>query len=223
MEVPASSDAEAIRDAKIGVFRAMRPLAPEDAVRGQFRGYRHEAGVAVHSQVETFAAVRLHIDPWRWAGVPFYIRAGKCLPVTATEVLVTLKRPPQRVFDEIGRDQANYLRFRLSPNVFIALGARAKVPGEAMIGEEVTLVARHQAGDEMGPYERLLGDALHGDATLFARQDGLEAAWRVVDPILGEATPVHGYEPGTWGPPQAARIAAEVGGWHNPAPMGDMP
>jgi glucose-6-phosphate 1-dehydrogenase len=223
MEVPAGSDAEAIRDAKIGVFRAMRPLAPEDVVRGQFRGYRHEAGVAVGSRVETFAAVRLHIDSWRWAGVPFYIRAGKCLPLTATEVLVTLKRPPQRVFDEIGPGQANYLRFRLSPNVFIALGARAKVPGEAMVGEEVTLVARHQAGEEMAPYERLLGDALRGDATLFARQDSVEAAWRVVEPILGDVTPVHEYEPGTWGPPEADRIAAQVGGWHNPPPMGDVP
>jgi glucose-6-phosphate 1-dehydrogenase len=223
MEVPACSDAEAIRDAKIGVFRAMRPLAPEDVVRGQFRGYRHEAGVAVDSPVETFAAVRLHIDSWRWAGVPFYIRAGKCLPVTATEVMVTLNRPPQQVFDELGPDRANYLRFRLSPTVFIALGARAKVPGETMLGEAVTLVARHQAGEEMAPYERLLGDALRGDATLFARQDSVEAAWRVVDPILGDATPVHTYEPGTWGPPQAARMAAEMGGWHNPPPMGVVP
>jgi glucose-6-phosphate 1-dehydrogenase len=223
MEVPASSDAEAIRDAKIGVFRAMRPLDPKDVVRGQFRGYRHEAGVAPDSRVETFAAVRLHIDSWRWAGVPFYIRAGKCLPVTATEVLVALKRPPQRVFDEVGPDQANYLRFRLSPNVFIALGARAKVPGEAMVGEPVTLVARHQAGEEMGPYERLLGDALRGDATLFARQDSVEAAWRVVDPVLGDVTPVHEYGLGTWGPPEADRIAAEVGDWHNPPPTADVP
>lgn len=223
MEVPASHDAEAIRDAKIGVFRAMRPLAPKDVVRGQFHGYRHETGVAPDSQVETFAAMRLHIDSWRWAGVPFYIRAGKCLPVTATEVLVTLKPPPQRVFDAIEPDQINYLRLRLSPQVFIALGARAKVPGEEMVGEPVALVARHQAGEEMGPYERLLGDALRGDATLFARQDGVEAAWRVVDPILGNVTPVHVYEPGTWGPPEADGIAADVGGWHNPLPMAGPP
>jgi glucose-6-phosphate 1-dehydrogenase len=223
MEVPASSDAEAIRDAKIGVLRAMHPLNPKDVVRGQFCGYRRETGVAADSLVETFAAVRLHIDSWRWAGVPFYIRAGKCLPVTVTEVLVTLKPPPQRVFDAIGPDQANYLRFRLGPNVFIALGARAKVPGEAMVGEEVTLVARHQAGEEMSPYERLLGDALRGDVTLFARQDTVEAAWQVVEPILGNVTPVHEYDPGTWGPPEADRIAAEVGGWHNPLPMADPP
>jgi glucose-6-phosphate 1-dehydrogenase len=222
MEVPATSDAEAIRDAKIGVFRAMRPLDPEAIVRGQFRGYRREAGVAADSPVETFAAMRLHIDSWRWAGVPFYIRAGKCLPVTTTEVLVTLKCPPQTVFDAIEPVQANYLRFHLSPNVFIALGARAKVPGEAMVGEPVALVARHQTGDEMGPYERLLGDALRGDATLFARQDSVEAAWRVVDPILGNVTPIHEYEPGTWGPPEADRIAADVGGWHHPPPMADL-
>ena len=218
MDVPTGGDPEAMRDEKIRVLRAMRSLAPADVVRGQFRGYREEKGVAPDSQVETFAAVRLQIDTWRWAGVPFYIRAGKRLPVTATEVWVELRRPPQTVFDEIKPDQANYIRFRLSPNVLISLGARAKVPGESMIGEEVELVARHHSGDEMMPYERLLGDAIRGDAALFARQDSVEAAWRVVDPILGSATPLSQYEPNTWGPPAADQVLAGDDGWHNPRP-----
>lgn len=218
MDAPTGSDAEALRDEKIRVFRAMRPLTPEDVVRGQYRGYRNEKGVAPDSQVETFAAVRLHIDSWRWAGVPFYIRAGKRLPFTATEVLVELKRPPQTVFDEIKPGQSNYLHFRLSPNVFIALGARAKVPGEPMIGRKVDLFACQHTGDEISPYERLLSDALRGDPSLFGREDAVEAAWRVVDRILANATPVHEYEPNTWGPPEADRIIAGAGGWHNPAP-----
>jgi glucose-6-phosphate 1-dehydrogenase len=174
-EAPAGNDPEAIRDEKARIFKATRPLAPADVVRGQFAGYREQDGVAADSSVETFAAVRLAIDTWRWAGVPFFLRAGKCLPVTATEVMVALKRPPQAVFSEIEPRQSNYLRFRLSPNVVIALGARAKVPGEAMIGEEVELVARHQHADEMAPYARLLGDAMRGDASLFVREDGVEA------------------------------------------------
>jgi glucose-6-phosphate 1-dehydrogenase len=218
MEAPIGHDAEAVRDAKGRIFKAMLALDPANVVRGQFRGYRQEDGVAPDSQVESFAAVRLFIDTWRWAGVPFYIRAGKCLPVTSTEVLVELKRPPQAVFGEIEPLCSNYFRFRLSPDVFISLGARAKVPGEAMVGEEVELVARQHPSEEMMPYERLLGDALRGDATLFAREDSVEEAWRVVDPILGNVTPVHEYEPGTWGPPEADRIIADVGGWHNPEP-----
>jgi glucose-6-phosphate 1-dehydrogenase len=215
-EAPAGNDPEAIRDEKARIFKATRPLAPADVVRGQFAGYREQDGVAADSSVETFAAVRLAIDTWRWAGVPFFLRAGKCLPVTATEVMVALKRPPQAVFSEIEPRQSNYLRFRLSPNVVIALGARAKVPGEAMIGEEVELMARHQAGDEMAPYERLLGDAMRGDATLFAREDSVEAAWRVVDSVLGNVTPIHRYEPNTWGPHEADVLVAGEGGWHNP-------
>jgi glucose-6-phosphate 1-dehydrogenase len=218
VDAPTGSDAEALRDEKIRVFRAMRPLAPEDVVRGQYRGYREEKGVAPDSQVETFAAVRLHIDSWRWAGVPFYIRAGKRLPFTATEVLVELKRPPQTVFDETEPGQANDLHFRLSPDVFISLGARTKVPGEFMVGRRVELLACQHTGEEISPYERLLSDALRGDPSLFGREDGVEAAWRVVDPILGNATPVHEYEPNTWGPPEADRIFAGAGGWHNPAP-----
>jgi glucose-6-phosphate 1-dehydrogenase len=194
----------------------MRPLAPEDLVRGQYRGYRDENGVAPDSQVETFAAVRLRIDNWRWGGVPFYIRTGKRLPVTATEVLIELKPPPQTVFDEIKPGQSNYLHFRLSPNVFISLGARAKVPGDSLVGRKVDLLACQQSAEEMSPYERLLSDALRGDPSLFGREDGIEAAWRVVDPILGNVTPVRQYEPNTWGPPEADRILAGGGGWHNP-------
>ena len=216
MEAPAGHDSDAIRDERARIFRAIRPLTPADVVRGQFHGYRDEAGVPPTSRVETFAALRLHVDTWRWAGVPFYIRAGKCLPVTATEVMVSLKHPPHVIFNENEPARANYLRFRLSPNVLISLGARAKVPGEMLVGEEVELVARHHPGDEMMPYERLLGDAMHGDPSLFARQDAVEAAWRVVDPILGDVTPVHEYAPNTWGPPEADSLFSHEGRWHNP-------
>jgi len=218
MDPPAGSDPETMRDEKTRVFRAMRPLAPEDVVRGQYLGYRAEEGVVPDSNVETFAAVKVHIDSWRWAGVPFCIRAGKELPVTATEVLVILKRPPQIIFDEIKAGQSNYLHFRLGPNVFISLGARAKVHGEAMVGEEAKLLACQHIGEEMSPYERLLSDAARGDTTLFAREDGVEAAWRVVDPILGNLTPLYTYEPGTWGPVEADRIIGGEGHWHNPLP-----
>jgi glucose-6-phosphate 1-dehydrogenase len=216
MEPPLGTYAESIRDEQVKVFRAIRPLSREDLVRGQFVGYRDEAGVAPDSTVETYAAVRLHVDSWRWDGVPFFIRAGKRMPVSTTEVLVTLKRPPLR---RVGPEETNHLRFRLSPEVIIALGARIKKPGEQMVSEPTELKVMHQTGaDEMDAYERLLGDAMAGDATLFSRQDGVEAAWAIVDPILGGATPVHQYEPGTWGPPDAARLTADVGGWHAPAP-----
>ena len=218
IDAPTSSDPEATRDEKMQVFRAIRPLVPEDVVRGQYSGYRDENDVSSNSQVETFVAVRLHIDTWRWAGVPFYIRAGKKLPFTANEVLVTLKSPPQAVFDEIRPGPSNYFHFRLSPDVFITLGARTKVPGESMVGEEVELLACQHFLDEMSPYERLLSDAVRGDASLFARKDAVEAAWRVVDPILGNVTPIHEYEPNTWGPLEAERIIAGNGGWHNPKP-----
>ncbi|HEX3902691.1 MAG TPA: glucose-6-phosphate dehydrogenase [Polyangia bacterium] len=214
MEPPLGAYAESIRDEQVKVFRAIRPLSPDDLVRGQFDGYRKEAGVAPDSTVETFAAVRLHVDSWRWDGVPFFIRAGKCLPTSTTEVLVSLKRPPLR---RLGPQETNHLRFRLSPDVIIALGARIKKSGEHMVSEPTELKMVHQAdGDEMEAYERLLGDAMAGDATLFSRQDGVEAAWAIVDPILTGATPVHQYEPGTWGPPDAARLTADVGGWHAP-------
>ena len=220
MEAPLSTYAESIRDEQVKVFRAIRPLSPEDLVRGQFKGYRLEDGVAPDSTVETFAAVRLHIDSWRWDGVPFFIRAGKCLPLSATEVLVTLKRPPLR---RVGPEETNHLRFRLSPEVIIALGARIKKAGEQMVSEPTELKMVHQAdAEEMDAYERLLGDAMAGDATLFARQDSVEAAWTIVEPILGGGngggTAVHEYDPGTWGPVDAARLTADVGGWHAPTP-----
>jgi glucose-6-phosphate 1-dehydrogenase len=216
MEPPTGTYAEAIRDEQVKVFRSIRPLQPKDLVRGQFRGYRKEPGVAPDSQVETFAAVRLAVESWRWEGVPFFIRAGKCLPVTTTEVLVTLRKPPlAKSFPDYG----NYFRFRLSPEVVIAVGARVKQPGEAAIPTERELsFLHHPGGDEMDAYERLLGDAMEGDATLFARQDAVETAWSIVEPILENVTPVSDYEPGTWGPREADRLTAEVGGWHIPAP-----
>jgi len=216
MEPPLSTYTESIRDEQVKVFRAIRPLSPEDLVRGQFTGYRQEEGVAADSTVETFAAVRLHIDSWRWDGVPFFIRAGKCLPLSATEVLVSLKRPPLR---RVGPEETNHLRFRLSPEVIIALGARIKKTGEQMVSEPTELKMVHQSDpEEMEAYERLLGDAMAGDATLFARQDSVEAAWGIVEPILGGSTAVHEYEPGTWGPADATRLTADVGGWHEPTP-----
>ncbi|GAC1467606.1 MAG: glucose-6-phosphate dehydrogenase [Chloroflexota bacterium] len=218
MDAPVERDPEAFRDEKARILKAMVPLSPDDVVRGQFRGYRAEDGVAPDSQVETFAAVRLCIDTWRWSGVPFYIRAGKCLPVTTTEVRVELKRPPQDVFHENPPAGVNYLRFRLSPTITIALGARAKVPGETMRGEDVELYLHEDASIDMPPYERLLGDALCGHADLFAREDAVEAAWSVVDPILENTVPVFEYQPNTWGPPEADRIAASTGGWDNPWP-----
>ena len=217
MEPPSEIDNERFRDAKEAALRSIRPLDAASVVRGQYRGYRRENGVAPESQVETFAAIRLRLDTWRWAGVRFYVRAGKCLPVTSTEVLVTLKQPPADIFGEHVVGSANHIRFRLSPEVVIALGARAKVPGEAVAGEDIEMRARHQAGDAMMPYERLLGDAMRGDATLFAREDGIEAAWRVVDPILGPATPLHEYAPGTWGPAEAGGLLGPGERWHDPA------
>jgi glucose-6-phosphate 1-dehydrogenase len=219
MEAPIVRNLDALRDKKHRAFQAMRPLAPTDVIRGQFRGYRNEKGVDPNSQVETFAAVKLYIDTSRWAGVPFYVRAGKRMPVSATEVWVELKRPPQSVFDTISQSQADYFRFRLSPDVSISLGARAKMPGEAMVGERVELVVQQTQADEMTPYERLLGDAIRGDATLFVREDGVEAAWAVVDPILGNAARVHEYEPTTWGPAEADQIIAGDGRWRNPKPI----
>ena len=215
MEAPSARGDEAVRDEKTQAFRSMLPLEPSDVVRGQFRGYRKEEGVAPDSDMETFAAVRLRIDSWRWAGVPFYIRAGKCLPVTATEVLVELKRPPVALFPDCAAAQPNRFRFRLSPHVVLSLGARAKLPGERMRGEDVELIACHDQKDEMGPYERLLGDAMRGDQMLFARQDSVEEAWRVVEPVLGNATPLHQYDSGTWGPAEADRLL-DNGGWFNP-------
>jgi glucose-6-phosphate 1-dehydrogenase len=216
MDAPAERDPEALRDEKARLLKSIAPLTPKHVVRGQFQGYRDEDGVAPNSTVETFAAVRLHVDSWRWSGVPFLIRAGKCLPTTATEVLVEFRRPPQIVFDEPHPGDPNAVRFALSPDVVIALRARAKVPGEELRGEDVELVAHHHHPDEMPPYERLIGDAIRGDPTFFAREDGVQAAWKVIDPILGDATPVHAYEPGTWGPAEADALIEGAGSWHSP-------
>jgi len=216
MSPPGGHETEAQQAEKLRLFRAMRPLDPKQVVRGQFRGYREEKGVAKDSQVETFAALRLSIDTWRWAGVPFYIRAGKCLPVTATEVIVDFKRPPRETFGENIAGLGDHLRLRLSPEVLIALGMRVKLAGEQMVGEDVELIASHETGSEMAPYERLLGDALKGDQSLFANEEGVEAQWRVVDPVLENPAPCVVYEPGTWGPKEADRLTEEFDGWLDP-------
>ena len=221
MDAPSSEDVDAVRDEKARILKAIPPLDPANVVRGQYRGYRQEQGVAPDSQVETFAAVKLYIESWRWAGVPIYIRAGKYLPARATEIVVELKQPPQVVFGEVEPAHANYYLFRISPVVKITLCARAKVPGEEMRGEEVELVGVHQSPDEMAPYERLLGSAMRGDEALFVREDSVEAEWKIVDPVLGNVTPLFEYAPKTWGPPEADQLIAREGGWHNPEPSGD--
>ncbi len=218
MDAPAARDAQTMQAEKLRLFRAMRPLDPREVVRGQFRGYRAEQGVAQNSQVETFAALRLHIDTWRWAGVPIYIRAGKCLPITATEVMVRLNRPPLSIFGADAHEPANYFRFRLSPEVVISAGAKVKRNGDDMRGEPVELIARHRPQREKQPYERLLGDAIRGDTALFTRGDSVEAAWRVVDTVLTNASAVVEYEPATWGPAAAAAIVEDAEGWHDPEP-----
>jgi glucose-6-phosphate 1-dehydrogenase len=215
MEPPAGTDSESVRDEKAKVLKAIGPLAAADVVRGQFRGYRDEKGVSPGSKVETFAAVRLEIRSWRWHGVPIHIRAGKCLPVTGTEVVVRLRQPPALYAPD--PPPPNYLRFRISPDVSIALGTMVLKSGDEIAGRPVELLATHcPASEEMGAYERLLGDAMRGDATQFAREDCVEEAWRIVDPILGTQTPVFDYEPGTWGPSDADRLAP-AGGWRMPA------
>jgi glucose-6-phosphate 1-dehydrogenase len=216
MEPPPGLDPEVLRDEKTKVLKGIRSLKPRDVVRGQFWGYRDESGVASHSQVETFVALRLEINSWRWKGVPFYIRAGKRLPVTVTEILVKLRQPPA-VFSE-APPPANYFRFRVTPNLLIALGASVKKAGEVAMGEQVELVVSEESDPaEMGAYEELLCDAMQGNPARFARQDYIEEAWRIVDPVLGDGVPLHMYEPGTWGPPEArAFVAADE--WFDPSP-----
>jgi glucose-6-phosphate 1-dehydrogenase len=212
MEPPISAEAESLLDEKAKVFKAIRTATPSELVRGQYRGYRNEAGVAPDSRVETYAAVRLHVDSWRWAGVPFYLRSGKCLDTTVTEVFATLKRPPQHLFD--GNGAANYLRFRLGPSqVAIALGASAKRAGAEMRGREIELLVCNTSSDEIGAYERLIGAALQGDRALFAREDGVLEAWRIVDPLLGEHSTPHEYGSGSTGPAAADALVAASGGW----------
>jgi glucose-6-phosphate 1-dehydrogenase len=216
MEPPVNTEGESLRDEKVKVLKAVRPAILAELVRGQFVGYRQEPGVAADSRVETYAALALHIDSWRWSGVPFYLRAGKRLPVTATEVVVELRAPPARVFGDLGPEQPNHVRFRLGPDVAIALGAQSKKPGPVMTGHDVELfVAEHQR-DDMDAYEVLISAALIGDTSHFARQDEVEAAWAIVDPLLNVATPPVEYAPGSWGPPQAERLLQGPCGWHNP-------
>jgi glucose-6-phosphate 1-dehydrogenase len=215
MEPPVRTDSETVRDEKVKVLKAIQPLRANDLVRGQFRGYLEEPGVHSDSRVETFAALRLEIDSWRWKGVPFYLRAGKNLPVTCTEVLARFRRPPT-VIKESALSQ-NYLRFRISPEMTIAVGATVMAPGEVLKGEDIEMVAsRHPRPDEMEAYERVLGDAMAGNATLFARQDYVEEAWRIVDPVLTAASPIYEYEKGAWGPSEVQDAITPAGGWHNP-------
>jgi len=216
MEPPVRTDSETVRDEKAKVLKAIPPLATDNLVRGQFRGYRQEKGVAPDSKVETFAALQLEVDSWRWRGVPFYIRAGKNLPVTCTEVVARFRRPPT-VLQECPTAQ-NHLRFRISPEMTIAVGTTVLGTSEKLNGETVEMIAsRHPSPQEMEAYERVLGDAMAGDATLFAREDYVEEAWRIVDPVLKADTPISEYEKATWGPSQVNENVLPPGGWHNPA------
>jgi glucose-6-phosphate 1-dehydrogenase len=215
MEPPVRMDSESIRDEKVKVLKAIAPLAENNVIRGQFRGYKSEKGVAPASKTETFAALRLEINSWRWQGVPVFIRAGKCLPVTCTEVLIRLRRPPSLFASP--PSAPNHYRLRISPDVVIALGMMVKSPCDEMSGEPIEMLAHQDSqADEMDAYERLLHDAMVGDATLFAREDYVEEAWRIVDPVLKANTPVYDYEPGTWGPAQVDERIVPPDGWHNP-------
>ena len=215
---PGTTDTESVRDEKVKVLKAIRPLQENDIVRGQFKGYREEKGVAPDSKVETFAAARLFINSWRWQGVPFYLRTGKNLPVTCTEVLVKFRRVPAIYSDQ--PPPANYFRFRLSPEVTIAMGAVIRSSGEPMATEQVELLVSHEPTPaELEPYELLLGDAMKGDAFRFARADYVDEAWRIVDPVLQSDRPVYEYDPHTWGPAEADRIV-DCQGWHNPIATG---
>ena len=217
MEPPSGSYHEAIRDEQGKVLRSIPPLDRSRLVLGQFDGYRREAGVAPQSCVPTYAALELRVESWRWAGVPFYIRAGKSLATTATEVRVQLKAPPAVVFHDAAPAMSNHVRFRLGPDVSIGLGASAKRPGDGMLGQPIELtLARLHTSDEMDAYERLLGDAMEGDATLFARQDAVEAAWSIVDPLLKDGGTPLPYAPGSWGPAAADQLTRDVGGWVMP-------
>lgn len=219
MEPPTSQSFNAVQTEKVKVFRAMHPLGPADLVRGQYTGYRDEPGVAKNSDVETFCALRLFIDSWRWAGVPWYLRSGKYLVKTVNEVLVQLKPPPQKLFEDSpsAGDRANYLRFQLSPHSTIALAAWVKSKGKEFIGDQKDLFLVEEEPGEQSPYELLLEDALSGDRSLFTRQDAVEAAWAVVEPVLEDHARSRPYKRGSWGPKEADALIAEDGGWHNPS------
>jgi glucose-6-phosphate 1-dehydrogenase len=214
MEPPVRTDSESIRDEKVKVLKAIPPLEAGNLVRGQFRGYQNEPGVAAGSRTETFAAFKLEIDSWRWRGVPFFLRAGKCLPVTCTEIIVRLRQPPT-MFEGFDLKE-NHCRLRISPNVAFAMGMNSLAIDDGAKNEPLEVAWGHcPRADEMDAYERVLGDAMAGDATLFAREDYVEEAWRIVDPVLKTGTPVFEYEPNTWGPTEAGKITP-LGGWQNP-------
>jgi glucose-6-phosphate 1-dehydrogenase len=215
-EVPDGRGHHHLRDARQRLLASVRSLTPADVVRGQYRGYRQEPSVAADSQVETFAAIRFHIDNARWQGVPFCVRVGKCLPVRVVEVRVIFRCLTDPVLDDAAPPPADYYRFQFSPNMVLALGTNVKKAGESIRGEHIDLIAVHQTPDEMQPYERLLGDAIHGDPELFIRADAVEQCWRIVDPVLGGAAPLHFYEPGTWGPAEADKLLSQQDCWHAP-------
>jgi glucose-6-phosphate 1-dehydrogenase len=218
MDPPTGEEHEAVRDQKASLLKAVRPARPRDVVRGQYRGYRTTSGVRADSNVETFVALKLFIESWRWAGVPIYIRAGKQLPVTATEVMVFFKRPPRETFGETGALSSNHLRFRISPDVSIAMGMRVKLPGERMAGEDVELTLTEREANVKPPYQRLLSDAIRGLGDQFGRDDIVDAQWRIVEPVLDDATPVYQYDPGSWGPDEAQALIGDDGPWSNPPP-----
>jgi len=216
MDPPTGEEHEALRDQKASLLKAVRPIEPVDAVRGQFAGYRGLADVRPRSSVETYIAVRLFIESWRWEGVPIYIRAGKTLPVTATEISVDFRRPPRESFGELVPAGSAHMRFRLSPDMAIGMGLRVKQPGELMVGDDVELMLTEQAASYRPPYQRLLGDAMHGNGVLFGREDIVDAQWRIVQPILDDATPLYTYQPGSWGPDEASQLIGGDGPWRDP-------
>jgi len=216
IDPPTGEESEALRDQKASLLKAVRPIEPACVVRGQFVGYRDVPGVGADSTVETFIAVRLFIESWRWEGVPIYIRTGKNLPVTATEVSVEFRRPPRESFGELVPGGSAHMRFRLSPNMTIGMGLRVKQPGERMVGDDTELILTAQTAAYRPPYQRLLGDAMHGNGDLFGREDIVDAQWRIVQPVLGDATPLYMYQSGTWGPEEAARLIGGDGPWRDP-------
>jgi glucose-6-phosphate 1-dehydrogenase len=217
IDPPTGEDYDGVRDRKSELMRAIRPLRTEDIVRGQYEGYRKVPGVAPGSPVETFVAIKLEIDSWRWAGVPIYVRAGKLMPVTCTEAVIEFKRPPKETFGELVPNTSAHMRIRVSPDMTIALGVRVKTPGERMVGRDVELELHRQSVEDVPPYQRLLGDASRGNTELFSRQDLVEAQWRIVEPVLGNVTPYYTYAPHTWGPEEAQQLIGNDGPWLDPA------
>lgn len=219
MDPPTGEESEALRDQKASLLKAVRPIEPADVVRGQYLGYRNIVGVRPDSTVETFIAVRLFIESWRWEGVPIFIRTGKNLPVTATEVSVEFRRPPRETFDELVPEGSAHMRFRLGPDMAIGMGLRVKQPGEQMVGDDKELLLTAQAATYRPPYQRLLGDALQGKGDLFGREDIVDAQWRIVEPILDDTTPLYTYDPGSWGPDEAVELIGADGPWRDPRVM----